>query len=47
MKKDKKARAGTLKFIVPTRIGAVVQRTDITEEQALGALASLKGPDIL
>ena len=42
MKKDKKARAGTLKFIVPVRLGAVVQRTDITEDQAAAALASLK-----
>lgn len=43
MKKDKKSRSGALKFIVPTRLGAVVQRTDITEEQARDALASLKG----
>lgn len=42
MKKDKKARSGTLKFIVPERLGAVVQRTDITEEQAHAALAELK-----
>ncbi len=42
MKKDKKARAGTLKFIVPTSLGTVVQRTDITDGQALRALASLK-----
>ena len=42
MKKDKKARAGTLKFIVPVRLGAVVQRTDITEDQAAAALTALK-----
>lgn len=42
MKKDKKARAGTMKFIVPAGLGAVVQRTDIREEQAMAALASLK-----
>ncbi len=42
MKKDKKVRAGTLKFIVPNRLGAVVQRTDILEEQASAALRSLR-----
>lgn len=45
MKKDKKARSGKLKFIVPERMGAVMQRTDITEEQARAALASLKKED--
>lgn len=44
MKKDKKARAGTLKFVVPEAIGKVVFRTDITEEQVRGALAALRGP---
>jgi len=42
MKKDKKSRAGMSKFIVPTCIGAVSQRTDITEKQAVAALNSLK-----
>ncbi|HPV36850.1 MAG TPA: 3-dehydroquinate synthase [Candidatus Hydrogenedentes bacterium] len=42
MKHDKKARAGTLKFIVADRIGHVVQRTDIPEEQARAALLALK-----
>ncbi len=42
MKKDKKARAGVLKFIVPTGMGTVVQRNDITEAQAQLALDSLK-----
>jgi 3-dehydroquinate synthase len=42
MKKDKKARAGKLKFIVPTQMGAVEQRTDITEEQVVSALESLR-----
>lgn len=41
MKKDKKARAGTLKFIVPCDFGTVEQRTDITEELAGKALESL------
>ncbi len=41
MKKDKKARAGTLKFIVPDAIGNVVQRTDITEAQARAAFEAL------
>ena len=41
MKKDKKARAGTLKFIVPDAIGSVAQRTDITEAQARAAFEAL------
>jgi 3-dehydroquinate synthase len=41
MKKDKKARAGTLKFILSTGIGSVVQRTDITEKQAHAAFEAL------
>ncbi len=42
MKHDKKARAGTLKFIVADRIGHVVQRTDISEEQARAAILALR-----
>jgi 3-dehydroquinate synthase len=42
MKHDKKARAGTMKFIVADRMGHVVQRTDITEAQAKRALEALK-----
>ena len=42
MKHDKKARAGTLKFIVADRIGHVVQRTDISENQARAALLALR-----
>lgn len=38
MRKDKKVRAGTLKFIVADRIGHVLQRTDITEAQVRAAL---------
>ncbi len=41
MKHDKKARAGTLKFIVADRIGHVLHRTDIPEEQARAALRAL------
>ncbi|MFO7974318.1 MAG: 3-dehydroquinate synthase [Candidatus Hydrogenedentota bacterium] len=41
MKHDKKARAGVLKFIVADRIGHVVQRTDVPEEQAREALLAL------
>lgn len=44
MKKDKKARAGTLKFIVPRDFGDVEQRTDITEDLARRALESLLHP---
>lgn len=43
MQKDKKVRAGTLKFIVADRIGHVVQRTDITEAQVRAALAAISG----
>ncbi|MCC6142206.1 MAG: 3-dehydroquinate synthase [Candidatus Hydrogenedentes bacterium] len=42
MQKDKKARAGTLKFIVATRIGEVVHRTDITPDQARLALEAIR-----
>ena len=42
MKHDKKARAGTMKFIVADRMGHVVQRTDITEAQARRALEAVK-----
>ncbi len=44
MKKDKKARAGTLKFVLPDTLGHVVQRTDITEDQVRQALLALRGP---
>lgn len=42
MRKDKKARAGTLKFIVATGIGSVAHRTDVTEAQARAALESIR-----
>ncbi|MCF6286637.1 MAG: 3-dehydroquinate synthase [Candidatus Hydrogenedentes bacterium] len=43
MQKDKKARAGTLKFIVADRIGHVIHRTDITEAQVRVALSAISG----
>lgn len=45
MRRDKKARAGTLKFVAPTRIGEVVHRTDITPEQARRAVESLRSDE--
>lgn len=41
MRHDKKVRAGTMKFILADRMGHVVQRTDITEDQARRALEVL------
>ncbi len=41
MRRDKKVRAGQMKFIVADRIGHVVQRTDISEEQARAALEAI------
>jgi 3-dehydroquinate synthetase len=45
MKRDKKARAGTMKFIVADRLGHVVQRTDISDDQACAALEAVKRAD--
>jgi 3-dehydroquinate synthase len=42
MRHDKKARAGTLKFIVADGMGSVVQRTDVTDAQARKALEALR-----
>ncbi len=42
MKRDKKVRAGTMKFVVAERMGSVVHRTDVAETQARAALESLK-----
>lgn len=42
MRHDKKVRAGTMKFILADRLGHVVQRTDITEEQVRTALEGLR-----
>ena len=41
MKRDKKVRAGTMKFVVADRMGHVIHRTDISEDQARQALESL------
>ncbi len=43
MQKDKKVRAGTLKFIVADRMGHVIHRTDITEAQVRVALSAISG----
>lgn len=45
MRHDKKVRAGTMKFIVPDRMGHVVHRTDVTIDQARAALEALVGPN--
>ncbi|NIA14913.1 MAG: 3-dehydroquinate synthase [Nitrospiraceae bacterium] len=42
MRHDKKARGGTMKFIVPDRLGHVVQRTDIAESDVRNALEALR-----
>jgi 3-dehydroquinate synthase len=42
IKKDKKVRAGTLKFIVATGIGAVVHRSDIEEAAVRKAFESIR-----
>jgi len=42
MKHDKKVQAGTMKLILADRMGHVVQRTDVTEEQVRAALESLR-----
>jgi 3-dehydroquinate synthase len=44
MRRDKKVRAGTMKFVLPDRIGHVVQRTDISEKQVGAALEALRVP---
>jgi len=43
MRKDKKVRAGTMKFIVAARMGEVVQRTDIEPEAVRAALEAIRG----
>ncbi len=43
MGKDKKARAGTLKFILAEEIGKVVQRTDIAVEAVRAAFEAIRG----
>ena len=43
MKRDKKSRAGTLRFVLPDRMGHVVQRTDVSEAQLRESLEALRG----
>jgi len=42
MAKDKKVRAGTMKFILAERMGSVTQRTDVPEAAVRAALESLR-----
>lgn len=42
MKTDKKARAGTLKFVLPTGMGSVVHRTDVPAEAVRAALEFIR-----
>jgi 3-dehydroquinate synthase len=42
MRKDKKVRTGTLRFILPVKMGEVVQRTDITDDQVRAALEAVR-----
>jgi 3-dehydroquinate synthase len=42
MKRDKKVRGGTMKFIVASGMGQAAQRTDVTEAQARAALETLR-----
>ncbi|GMW02922.1 MAG: 3-dehydroquinate synthase [Candidatus Hydrogenedentota bacterium] len=43
MRRDKKVRHGTMKFIVPEGMGRVIHRLDVTEEQARQALEAVRG----
>jgi len=45
MQHDKKVRAGTMKFILASGMGRVVQRTDVTEVQVRETLEALRGRD--
>ncbi|MFM1918787.1 MAG: hypothetical protein RLZZ303_421 [Candidatus Hydrogenedentota bacterium] len=42
MRKDKKARAGTMKFIVAEAFGRVIQRSDVDEDAARAALVAIR-----
>lgn len=42
MRRDKKVRDGKLRFIVADRMGHVVQRTDVTDDQARTALDAVR-----
>lgn len=43
MRKDKKVRAGAMKFILPRGLGVVEQRTDVEESHVRAALEALRG----
>ncbi len=43
MRRDKKARAGTMKFVLADAMGHVVHRTDIDETQVRRALEAIRG----
>lgn len=43
MRHDKKVLAGTMKFVVPDRMGHVIRRTDVTLDQARAALEAVRG----
>ncbi|HOQ90492.1 MAG TPA: 3-dehydroquinate synthase [Candidatus Hydrogenedentes bacterium] len=43
-RKDKKSRAGVLRFVLPTRLGEVVVRDDVPAELARQAFASIARP---
>lgn len=43
MRKDKKVRAGTMKFILAEEMGRVVQRTDVPEDAVRAALNAVRG----
>lgn len=42
MQKDKKKISGKLKFVLPTKIGEVIQTTDVTRDEIYSALEYLK-----
>ena len=42
MRKDKKVRAGVMKFVLATAMGHVVQRTDVPEATARSAFEALR-----
>lgn len=43
MRHDKKSRAGTMRFVLASGLGSVVQRTDVAETQVREALEALRG----
>jgi 3-dehydroquinate synthase len=43
MRRDKKAHSGTLRLVLPDRMGHVVQRTDVPESRVRESLDALRG----